>query len=86
MPPNQNAYPDVWNLQDGWVIGPYQELLLWIPPIHREGLCDDRIVHLIGKINHVVTVLNFDHFISGSDWTRCREPINALDSHCSTTY
>jgi hypothetical protein len=40
---------------------------------------------LIGKTDYVVTVLNFDHFISGSDWARCREPINALDSHCSTT-
>lgn len=56
--------------RDGWVLGPHGELLFWVPKERRKGLWYPGMTHLTTKN---VTKLNFDNFVHGSRWTKCRE-------------
>ncbi|KAF8143574.1 hypothetical protein K438DRAFT_2029550 [Mycena galopus ATCC 62051] len=51
----------------GWIKGPNEELLLWVPPYSREGLLWPGTVLGIGK--HI-TKLDLTNFIVGIDWTK----------------
>ncbi|KIM21685.1 hypothetical protein M408DRAFT_325122 [Serendipita vermifera MAFF 305830] len=59
--------------QDGWILGPQSELLLWVPPTLRTGLHGLRNTLSIGRC--VKTLLDFGHFAHGDEWTRCGESI-----------
>ncbi|KIM29937.1 hypothetical protein M408DRAFT_66929, partial [Serendipita vermifera MAFF 305830] len=56
---------------NGWIMGPNSELLFWVPPAIRPGLCPLRNTMVIGGD---VTQLDLKNFIHGKSWTRCREP------------
>ncbi|KIM21690.1 hypothetical protein M408DRAFT_29334 [Serendipita vermifera MAFF 305830] len=59
--------------QDGWILGPQSELLLWVPPTLRKGLYGPRSTLVIGRC--VKTPINFEYFVHGDEWTRCGESI-----------
>ncbi|KAI0258826.1 hypothetical protein BC834DRAFT_787144, partial [Gloeopeniophorella convolvens] len=52
----------------GWIRGPGDELLMWVPEVHRAGLYFPGTVWVAGA--HV-TELDLDRFVHGSDWTKC---------------
>ena len=72
-PPHLFPYP-TFDIQDGWIIGPNDELLLWVPPANRSGLLHQRI-RVLG-LTHI-TELDFSNFKCGTEWMQCREPIEA---------
>ncbi|TFY54734.1 hypothetical protein EVJ58_g8685 [Rhodofomes roseus] len=53
---------------DGWIVGPHEELFLWIPPEYRTGLLWPRMTAVIGV--HPVR-LDLRQFAHGSTWTEC---------------
>ncbi|KAH9834893.1 uncharacterized protein C8Q71DRAFT_837694 [Rhodofomes roseus] len=53
---------------DGWIVGPHEELFLWIPPGYRTGLLWPRMTAVIGV--HPVR-LDLRQFAHGSTWTEC---------------
>ena len=66
----KNLFPNrTFALRDGWILGPEEELILWIPPVHRVGLCYPHN-QCIGS--RYITELNFSKFKYGSDWVECR--------------
>ncbi|KAH9834918.1 uncharacterized protein C8Q71DRAFT_859264 [Rhodofomes roseus] len=54
--------------EDGWIIGPHEELFLWIPPDYRTGLLWARTTAVMGA--HRVH-LDLRQFAHGSTWTEC---------------
>lgn len=61
-------------LKDGWIVGSADELLLWVPPVHRTHLgkepewgADSRPWTIDPTI-----VLDFRSFKCGKEWTQCR--------------
>jgi hypothetical protein len=50
---------------DGWMYGEDEELLLWIPPIHRPYLHKANTVWIVGKDG---TEVDFSNFVHGLDW------------------
>lgn len=60
------------NLEDGWIVGPEGELILWIPPAQRLGLGEVRMLAVLGNPNAHLTLLNFDKMVSGTAWAECR--------------
>ncbi|EIN09362.1 WD40 repeat-like protein, partial [Punctularia strigosozonata HHB-11173 SS5] len=59
-------------LGDGWMVGPGQQRLIWIPPRHRAGLLLPRCKLLI-PTNHATTV-DLRRFVHGMDWMECIMP------------
>lgn len=59
------------HLQDGWITGLNGELVLWIPPSHRTGLGDSRMLAVLGDPNRKNTILDFENMVCGSDWAKC---------------
>ena len=63
-----------FDMQDGWILGPNKELLLWVPGINRSNLyTPSSRSHILGV---PPTELDFRDFKCGTEWTQCREPIN----------
>jgi WD40 repeat protein len=54
-----------FNIQSGWILGPNKELLLWIPPWHRDGLYMPKNSLVIAP--HV-TMLDYSKFVHGTGW------------------
>lgn len=52
---------------DGWVLGPHEELLLWIPHEHRQ-LCHPWHTIVIGR---EITELDLSKFAHGPEWVEC---------------
>ncbi|KIM19961.1 hypothetical protein M408DRAFT_82758, partial [Serendipita vermifera MAFF 305830] len=52
-----------------WILGPNSELLLWVPPAIRPGLCLLRNTVVIGGN---VTQLDLKNFVHGEAWSYCR--------------
>ena len=74
-PPHLFPYP-TFNIQDGWILGPNDELLLWVPPANRLGLLDPFPRSRV--LGHpLITELDFSNFKCGAEWMQCREPIEA---------
>ncbi|KAF8278342.1 WD40 repeat-like protein, partial [Clavulina sp. PMI_390] len=69
-------YGPLWYalLKNGWLQGPNQELLLWIPPSYQEQLCDQRLVTKLGGDPSAIVKLNFDHMTVGESWSDCYTP------------
>jgi len=62
-----------FDMQDGWILGPNKELLLWVPGINRSNLYTPSRSHILGV---PPTELDFSNFKCGTEWTQCRESIN----------
>jgi hypothetical protein len=60
--------------EDGWILGPNDELLLWVPPANRSGLLDPFPRSRVMGLTHI-TELDFSNFKCGTEWMQCREPI-----------
>ncbi|KAF8894364.1 WD40-repeat-containing domain protein [Gymnopilus junonius] len=59
---------------NGWVYGPNNELLLWIPPFYHLGLHLPQTLKVIGAHE---TVLDFSSVVWGSHWAACYTPTQA---------
>ncbi|KIM23603.1 hypothetical protein M408DRAFT_252169 [Serendipita vermifera MAFF 305830] len=55
---------------DGWVLGPKSELLFWVPPMLRPGLCWPTNTLVITR--DIVTRLQLKNFVSGNAWGLCK--------------
>jgi len=53
---------------EGWILGSNDELLIWIPPVHRQNLHRPSNIWVVGE--HV-TLLDFSTFVRGHDWSTC---------------
>ncbi|KZT20044.1 hypothetical protein NEOLEDRAFT_1076547 [Neolentinus lepideus HHB14362 ss-1] len=58
--------------ETGWILGLNQELLFWVPPIHRRGLFRPSNVAVISQLP---TKLNFATFVHGKHWAECHNPM-----------
>jgi hypothetical protein len=58
------------SLEDGWVLGPNDELLFWVPPALRAGLLRPSNIFIMGDV--VTTTLDFSSFVYGESWADCR--------------
>lgn len=56
--------------REGWMLGPHEELILWIPENRREAFWAPCMTHIAAK---AFTKLNFDNFVHGIRWTECKE-------------
>ena len=62
-----------FKMRDGWILGPNDELLLWVPSSNRTGL-----VHppwYCWQIGAHITELDFRNFKCGTEWAQCHEPM-----------
>jgi WD40 repeat protein len=50
---------------DGWICGEENELILWVPPLHRPYLFRPNTVWIAGKDR---TELDLSDFVHGSNW------------------
>ncbi|KAF8268106.1 WD40-repeat-containing domain protein [Lactarius quietus] len=53
---------------EGWICGPNDELLMWIPPLHRTGLHRPSNVWVADKHE---TCLDLSTFVHGHSWNTC---------------
>ena len=53
---------------DGWICGSKGELLMWIPPIHREHLHRPSNIWVAGKYE---TRIDLSTFVHGRSWATC---------------
>jgi hypothetical protein len=63
-----DLFTDMSPFQDGWMRGPNDELLFWIPPDYRSSIWRPGNISIIGRM---VTLLDFRHFTHGTDWGKC---------------
>lgn len=68
---------------DGWVLGPNSELLFWVPPGIRSGLCPLRNTLVLGGD---VTQLDLTTFVHGEAWIRCRDRLAKYQSIAPAGY
>jgi WD40 repeat protein len=59
---------------DGWVYGPTNERMYWIPPVYWAGLWTPRTVRILGALETMIDLRNFVH---GTDWEQCRAQVSA---------
>ena len=52
-------------MHDGWILGPNDELLFWVPPVLQKGISWPRTRLVIGAVS---TKLDFKHFVHGEKW------------------
>jgi hypothetical protein len=64
-----------FEIQDGWILGPKDELLLWAPPANRVDLLTPSSRSRILGVHP--TELDFSNFKCGTEWSQCRKPIDA---------
>ena len=53
--------------KDGWIVGPKEELILWLPFGLRNPCSTD---------SHVVNQIDFRGFKCGTEWVQCRKVID----------
>ena len=53
---------------DGWICGSDDNLLLWIPPLHRANLHRPSNIWVAGEHE---TSMNLSTFVHGQSWTAC---------------
>ncbi|KAF8293659.1 WD40 repeat-like protein, partial [Clavulina sp. PMI_390] len=73
---SQPQYGPLWYkvLKNGWLQGPNEELILWIPPSYQEHLCDQRLAAKLGGDSSTIVKLDFDHMVVGESWSDCHTP------------
>ncbi|KAF8300490.1 WD40 repeat-like protein [Clavulina sp. PMI_390] len=62
------------DLHDGWIKGPNDELILWVPPSYRHHLYDERLINIFGQESRSRVRLNFEHMVMGENWASCHTP------------
>ena len=55
--------------ENGWILGPHNRLLLWVPPMYLPGLYRPRTKCLIGIASMELDLSNFAH---GLLWESCK--------------
>ncbi|KAI0346188.1 WD40 repeat-like protein [Trametopsis cervina] len=53
----------------GYMLGPEDELLFWVPPDYRIGLCRTSTLWVAGALS---LRLDLSHFVHGERWMQCR--------------
>ncbi|KAF8302049.1 WD40 repeat-like protein [Clavulina sp. PMI_390] len=73
-PPDVSHPAPTWpiHLDNGWVKGPNNELLFWVPSSYRTSLSHPSLLNVLGKkdISQFVK-LNFDDMAIGDQWAKC---------------
>ncbi|EIN08629.1 hypothetical protein PUNSTDRAFT_52963 [Punctularia strigosozonata HHB-11173 SS5] len=69
---------------DGWVVGPKDRLLLWVPPEHRQKLWLPP-QRLLIPASWPCTTLDLSDFSHGTRWTECYDPTAVEPTRKSTT-
>ena len=67
-----NIFTDTSTLADGWICNSSSNLLFWVPPWNRRGLCWPRN-HFVIALGSPSTQLNLDNFVHGNSWQQCHE-------------
>jgi len=68
--------PSPFQLDDGWILGPNDELILWVPPAYRASL-EHPHCHIVGNPN--ITQIDFQHFKCGTEWAQCQELVGEVE-------
>lgn len=63
--------PSQLRLESGWIKGPRDELIMWIPKDYWRGILMPRTKVLIGRYRAMLDVSRFAH---GDSWTECYTP------------
>ncbi|KAG8725325.1 hypothetical protein FRC09_002207 [Ceratobasidium sp. 395] len=67
------ASPHDWTMrEDGWVVGPSQERLIWVPPDLRDKLAPPRTKAIMSTQSRIV--FDFREAKLGLDWNDCYNP------------
>ena len=53
---------------EGWIVGSNDELLTWIPPVHRGNLHRPSNIWVVGEHE---TLLDLSTFVRGHSWSTC---------------
>ncbi|KAF8298348.1 WD40 repeat-like protein [Clavulina sp. PMI_390] len=69
-------------LDDGWLKGPNDELIFWVPPSYRKHLYDERLIAVLGEDPSARVRLNFDNMVLGEDWAKCYTPLPTHYTSC----
>ena len=70
-----HLFPDqTFTIRNGWILGPDDELLLWVPPANCSDLLTPSSRSRIMGVAHP-TELDFSNFKCGMEWIQCREPV-----------
>jgi hypothetical protein len=56
-------------LHDGWIVGPENEHLIWIPAHYRDRLLTPFCKQIISS--DPVVMLDLSHFAHGPSWANC---------------
>ena len=64
-----------FTIHDGWILGPEDELLLWVPSANRTNLLTPSSKSRIMGVPHP-TELDFSNFKCGMEWMQCRGHID----------
>ncbi len=67
-----HSFTDTSTLADGWIHKSSSELLFWVPPWTRPGLCWPRNPFVIALGSPSIH-LNLDNFVHGNSWQQCVE-------------
>jgi WD40 repeat protein len=71
--PMLTSFKDDSMLVNGWIIGPNEELLFWLPPSLRARLWWPRNTAVISKVS---TKLDFTSFCHGNSWAQYKDDGN----------
>jgi WD40 repeat protein len=58
--------------EDGWVLGPHNELLFWVPKRLRRGFFWPGTIAIMGRVK--TTKVDFTDVAHGERWTECFAP------------
>jgi hypothetical protein len=72
--------PHSFQLDDGWILGPSDELILWVPAAYHASL-EYPHHRILGN----ATRIDFQHLRCGKEWVRCHEPVGEEDA-CHKSY
>jgi len=68
-----SIFPDAEFREDGWIVGPNGELLLWIPQEHCAALLRAKDRQLNAE-THSFPDRDASTFVYGEDWAQCANP------------
>ena len=69
LPPGDDYYRSIKLRQDGWVVGPMEQLLFWVPFEIREKLWFPSRKSFTCGVE--LTELDLRHFVHGPSWSEC---------------
>ncbi|KAF8290757.1 WD40 repeat-like protein [Clavulina sp. PMI_390] len=74
---NMSMSPSSWHktLQNGWLKGPHNELVLWIPATYTAAPYHEQLVAILGRGITQVPHLKVDKMVLGTEWVKCYTPL-----------